>query len=75
MPTQKNEGEGNRTAARQYNKAQTAFANSGKVGPAAQRAKKALDSSEGQELKRAEETGRARAENRRSQSSQKRPSR
>jgi len=57
---QKNEGEGNRTAARQYNKATTKFANSGKVEPAAQRAKKALDSAEGSDLRRAEKIGRDR---------------
>ncbi len=54
--TQKNEGEGNKTAARAYNKATTQFANSGKVGPAA--AKKSLSSpAEAVELKRAEEIG------------------
>jgi hypothetical protein len=59
---QKNEGEGNRTAAKEYNKAQTAFAQSGKVAPAADKAKRALDSAEGNELRRAESTGRARAD-------------
>lgn len=63
--TQKNEGEGNRTAAKEYNKAQTAFAKSGKVQPAAERAKKAMDSKEASELKRAEEAGRRPAENQR----------
>jgi len=57
--SQKNEGEGNRTAAKQYNKATTAFANSGKVGPAAARAKKSLSSkAEAAELERAEAVGR-----------------
>ena len=55
---QRNEGEGNRTAARQYNKATTKFTNSGKVEPAAQRAKKAVDSAEGADLRRAEKIGR-----------------
>ena len=57
--TQKNEGEGNRTAAKQYNKATTAFAKSGKVGPAAARAKKSLSSkAEAEDMKRAEAIGR-----------------
>jgi hypothetical protein len=55
---QRNEGEGNRTAAKAYNKATTAFAKSGKVGAAAQRAKKSLDTAEVVELKRAEAIGR-----------------
>jgi len=59
---QKNEGEGNRTAAREYNKATTEFTQSGKVQPAADKAKKALDSGEGEELRKAEDEGRARGE-------------
>lgn len=55
---QKNEGEGNKTAAREFNQAQTKFTQSGKVEPAAQKAKKAVDSSEGADLKKAEEEGR-----------------
>jgi hypothetical protein len=57
--TQRNEGEGNKTAAREYNEAQTAFAQSGKVKPAADAAKKALDGSEKADLKKAEEIGKA----------------
>jgi len=54
---QKNEGEGNRTAAREYNKATTAFAHSGKVAPAAKRAKESLEGPEGAQLRKAELTG------------------
>jgi hypothetical protein len=38
---QKNEGEGNKTAAREFNQAQTKFTRSGKVEPAARKAKQA----------------------------------
>ena len=59
MPTtQKNEGEGSRSAARAYNKATTAFAKSGKVAPAAKEAKRAVSSkNEAREMKKAEEIG------------------
>jgi hypothetical protein len=67
---QKNEGEGNRTAAKEYNKATTEFAQSGKVEPAAEKAKRAVDSTEGADLRRAEEKGRARGD---SPGSQQRP--
>ncbi len=50
-----NEGEGSRTAARDYNQAQTEFARSGKVQQAAQDAAVAVDGPEGEELRRAEE--------------------
>jgi hypothetical protein len=43
MATQNNQGEGNQTAARQYNDAQKRFAESGKVEPAAKDAAKALN--------------------------------
>jgi len=57
--TQKNEGEGSRTAAKAYNRATTQFAKSGKVAPAAQKAKAALKSkSEAAEMERAEAVGR-----------------
>lgn len=58
MAQQNNEGEGNKTAAREYNQAQTKFAHSGKVQPAAEKAKKAVESSENAALKKAEEAGR-----------------
>jgi hypothetical protein len=57
----KNEGEGNRTAARRYDEAATRHARSGKAGRQAREAKEALDGPEGEELRRAEEEGRSRA--------------
>ncbi len=57
MATQQNEGEGNRSAAKQYNDAQKKFADSGKVGPAAKDAVKAVDGAEGSALRNAEEIG------------------
>jgi hypothetical protein len=61
MSRQKNEGEGNRTAARQYNKDQQAFVKSGKVDEAAEKAKKAVQGSEAEKLRRAEQAGRSKA--------------
>lgn len=55
---QRNEGEGNKTAARHYNEATTKFAKSGKVGPAAKAAKKAVDGPESKKLREAEKQGR-----------------
>ncbi len=60
MSTQKNEGEGNHTAAKQYNDAQKDFAQSGKVEPAAKDAAKAVDGAEAAELAKAEEVGKSR---------------
>ncbi len=57
----RNEGEGNRTAARQYNEAQRKFVESGKVEPAAKDAEHALETDEAEELERAEEKARAHA--------------
>jgi hypothetical protein len=54
MSTQKNEGEGNHTAAKQYNDAQKSFAQSGKVEPAAKAAARAVDGPEAAELRKAE---------------------
>lgn len=54
----RNEGEGSRTAAKQYNDATEKFAKSGKVEPAAKAAKKSLEGVEGDELAKAEEEGR-----------------
>jgi hypothetical protein len=56
-----NEGEGNRTAARRYNRATEAYGRSGRVDVAANAAKKALEGPEGKELERAEKEGRAHA--------------
>jgi hypothetical protein len=57
----KNEGEGSRTAAKQYNDATEKFAKSGKVEPAAKAAEKSLDGEEAEELERAEEEGKSHA--------------
>jgi hypothetical protein len=65
MAANRNEGEGNRTAAREYNKATTAFAKSGKVSQAASAAKKSLGSAqEAAEMERAEAIGRRPAKGR-----------
>ena len=61
MTTQKNEGEGNQTAAKQYNDAQKRFAESGKVAPAAKDAARAVDGPEGADLRKAEELGKRHA--------------
>ena len=58
--SQRNEGEGNKTAARQYNDAQHRFAESGQVKAKAREAEQALDS-EQRELERAEAVGKRHA--------------
>ena len=56
--SQQNEGEGNRTAARQYNAgAQQSAQNPGRTERQANEAKRAIDSPEGEDLERAEEVG------------------
>ncbi len=55
MGQQRNEGEGNRTADKQYVDATKRFIDEGKVEPAAEQAKKAVESAEGAELRKAEE--------------------
>ena len=57
----KNEGEGNRTAAREYNKDTRAFVKSGKVEDSAAKARAAVESAEADKLRKAEEKGRAEA--------------
>jgi len=52
----RNEGEGNKTAAREYNEAQRRFVESGKVDEKAREAEKSLDTDEA-ELARAEAVG------------------
>jgi len=52
-----NEGEGNRTAARQYNEAQHRFAESETVEEKAREAEKAIESGEKRELDKAEAIG------------------
>lgn len=61
MSDRKNEGEGNRTAARAYDKATKAFARSGRVEKGAEEARRALEGDERAELQRAEQAGAARA--------------
>lgn len=60
--TQKNEGEGNRTAARAYNAAQESYAKSGRWKGAAKDAAAALDGSEGKSLRDAEKKAKRPAE-------------
>ena len=54
---QRNEGEGNRTAAREYNKAQQEFVRSGAVEEKAHEAEEAVEGEEGKALERAEAEG------------------
>lgn len=53
------EGEGSYSGTRAYNEATAEFLKKGKVDEAAQKAKRALDSKEGAELKAAEAKGKA----------------
>jgi hypothetical protein len=57
----KNEGEGSRTAAKQYNEATRKFVESGKVDKAAKDAEQAIEGDEAEEFKRAEDEGRSHA--------------
>lgn len=54
---QKNEGEGNRTAAREYNEEQRRFVKSGKVEEKAKEAERAISGKEGDALREAELVG------------------
>lgn len=59
---QANEGEGNRTAARRYNKATTEFSESGRVKSSAEEAERDFESpEERQKLEQAEREGRRKA--------------
>jgi uncharacterized protein (TIGR02284 family) len=58
---QRNEGEGNKTAAKEYDEAATKFAQSGKVEQKAEEAARARSGSERQELDRAEQAGKSHA--------------
>jgi hypothetical protein len=61
MPKQRNEGEGNRTAAKRYNESQRKFVRAGRVKPAAEEARRALEEThEGVTLREAEAKGRPR---------------
>ena len=55
-----NEGEGNKTAAREYDNDATRFAHSGKVEEKAREAERAFDGPEGPSLRDAEAVGKAR---------------
>jgi hypothetical protein len=57
MAEQANEGEGNRTAAKAYNKGVQDFEKTGQVEKKAREAADALDGPEAAELKKAEEIG------------------
>ncbi|HEX4504815.1 MAG TPA: hypothetical protein VH722_03720 [Alphaproteobacteria bacterium] len=57
MGSQANEGEGNRKAAREYNKGVQDFVKTGQVEKKAREAADALDGPEANELRKAEEAG------------------
>lgn len=57
----RNEGEGNRTAARHYNEGAQEFVKAGRVDNAAKEAERAIEGRERDELLRDEATGRSRA--------------
>lgn len=59
QPTQQNEGEGNRTATRAYNRKAKQFAETGPVEAQAQKAKADLDGPEGKALREAELVGKS----------------
>jgi hypothetical protein len=61
MAENRNEGEGNKTAARHYNEQQQRFAQSGAVGEKAKEAERAIDSAEGKDLQHAEAEGKSHA--------------
>lgn len=61
MPSQKNEGEGNRTAAREYNEKTRRFAESGRVEESGRKARQAIEGSEKAQLERAERNGKSKA--------------
>jgi hypothetical protein len=58
---QRNEGEGNKTAAREYNRETTAFAKSGQVEGKAREAERAVEGSEADKLRKAEREGKSHA--------------
>jgi hypothetical protein len=57
----KNEGEGNRTADRQYREGVSRHISSGESEPAADEARRALDGDEADDLREAEQEGKSRA--------------
>ncbi len=58
---QRNEGEGNKTAARHYNEATTEFAKSGDVDAKAKEARKAVENDDSGKLRKAEREGLSKA--------------
>ncbi|MGH7005975.1 MAG: hypothetical protein ACREIP_18685 [Alphaproteobacteria bacterium] len=58
---QRNEGEGNRTAAKKYNKGATEHAESGRSKAAAEDAERAMDTPEGTAMREAEIKGKSAA--------------
>lgn len=56
---QRNEGEGNKTAAREYNRDTTAFAKSGQVEGKAHEAEQAIEGKQADELRKAEREGKS----------------
>ena len=61
LSSSRNEGEGNKTAGRQYNEAQRRFVESGQVEDKAREAEKALEGPERAELQKAEAIGKDRS--------------
>jgi hypothetical protein len=59
MDPQTNEGEGNRSAALTFDRNQTAFAREADVAGRSAAAREAFDGAEGEELRRAEQAGKA----------------
>lgn len=59
--TDENQGEGNRAAARGYNEQTREFVEAGSVDAKAKEAARALDSAEAEQLREAEEKGKAKA--------------
>lgn len=59
--TQRNEGEGNKTAAKEYNKAATEHAQSGRSEDAARKARQVMDTPEGTAMHEAEIEGKRHA--------------
>lgn len=60
-PAPENQGEGNKTAAKEYNERTKKFVEEGKVEGSAREAADAVDSAEGEELRKAEREGRKHA--------------
>jgi hypothetical protein len=60
MKKDRNEGEGNKTAARNYDEAATKHAKSGQVGDEAKRAREAVEGDEAGKLREAERAGKQR---------------